>query len=156
VPFIFVSGTIGEDAAIEAMLGGAADYVLKTKMSRFYPAIGRVLRESAERENRKLVEKELHKFKLAIEQTEDIIVITDKDGFIEYVNPAYEKVTGYRADEVIGKTPRIIKSGHHDKSVYDSLWKTLRTGRTFHVEFINKKKSGDLFYEQQTISPILD
>ncbi len=92
----------------------------------------------------------------AIEQTSDAIVITDREANIQYVNPAFEKVTGYTRQEVLGKNPRILKSGDQDEQFYLDLWHTLTNGRTFKGRMINRRKSGRLFTEEVTISPILD
>jgi PAS domain S-box-containing protein len=91
-----------------------------------------------------------------VEQTGDSILITDKRGIIEYVNPAFEQITGYSAAEVLGRKPGIMKSGEHDAGFYRDLWATLKSGQTFQGTIINRKKSGDLFWSDQTISPIKD
>ncbi len=90
----------------------------------------------------------------AVESTTDSIIITNRDGVIEYVNPAFEKITGYAKEEVIGKTPRILKSGKHDNGFYKELWSTIFSGRIFRAVFINKKKDGELYYEEKTITPV--
>jgi len=105
---------------------------------------------------RKKAEEALKKLSSAIEQTADQVVITDKEGVIEYVNPAFDKLTSYTKEEVIGKTPRILKSGKHKKSIYKELWETILSGRSYRYVFINKKKGGELFYEEKTITPIKD
>jgi len=80
---------------------------------------------------RKLAEEELRKRSNAVEQTADSVVITDTNGVIEYVNPAFEKITGYRRKEVIGHTPRILKSGKHKSVFYKQLWDTIQNGNTY-------------------------
>jgi len=104
----------------------------------------------------KLAEELLKKLSSAIEQTADQVVITDKEGVIEYVNPAFEKLSSYTKEEAIGKTPRILKSGKHKKSIYKELWETILSGRFYRYVFINKKKGGELYYEEKTITPIKD
>ena len=79
-------------------------------------------------------------FKNAVESSADAIVITDTDGFIQYVNPAFTKVTGWSAEEAIGETPHILKSGKTDESVYEEMWATLRRGETWNGRLINKRK----------------
>lgn len=91
-----------------------------------------------------------------VEQAAERVVITDRDGVIEYVNPAFERVTGYSKKEAVGKTPAILKSGKHPKSFYEKLWATLLSGESFRATFINKKKGGELYQEEQTITPIRD
>jgi PAS domain S-box-containing protein len=90
----------------------------------------------------------------AVEQTADSVVITDVRGVIEYVNPAFEQTTGYRASEALGKTPRILKSGRQDAEFYRALWKQLLAGKPFRDVIINRRKSGELYWAQQTITPI--
>ena len=105
---------------------------------------------------RKREEETLLKLSSAVEQTVDTIVITDRNGIIEYINPAFEVLTGYSFEEAMGKTPRIVKSGIENQSYYDEMWKTILAGHVFRAEIVNKKKNGDLFFEQKTISPIFD
>ena len=96
------------------------------------------------------------KFRLmsAIAQASETIVITDTNGNIEYVNPTFEKTTGYRATEALGKNPRILKSGRHDASFYQDMWQTLCAGKTWKGHLVNKRKDGALFEEDATISPV--
>lgn len=105
---------------------------------------------------RKLAEEQLRKLSNAVEQTADGVVITDTDGFIEYVNPAFEKISGYRRKEVIGQTPRILKSGKHNIAFYKNLWDTIKNGNTFRARIINKKKNNELYWSEQTITPMKD
>ena len=91
-----------------------------------------------------------------VEQTEDTVVVTDYDGRIEYVNPSFERMTGFTQEEVMGKTPRLLKSGIHDQSFYQSLWDTILLGDVFQSEMANCKKNGELFYEVKTITPLRD
>ena len=77
----------------------------------------------------------------AIDQAVDVIVITDRTGIIQYVNPAFEKITGYSRDEITGKTPRVLKSNEHPDSYYKNLWETITAGKVWRGRFINKNKS---------------
>jgi PAS domain S-box-containing protein len=90
----------------------------------------------------------------AVEQSGDTVVITDCNGLIEYVNPSFEQLTGYTRAEVAGQTPRILKSGKHPPAFYETLWRTLLSGRSFRAEFINRKKSGALYHEDRVITPL--
>ncbi len=101
-------------------------------------------------------DKEITKLARAVEQTDDCILITDKRGVIEYVNRAFERITGYSFKEVAGKKANILKSGLHDEKFYKSLWDTINSGRSFRSVFINRKKNGEIFYMEQTITPIKD
>lgn len=103
-------------------------------------------------------EEELDRRKLAraVEQTDDPIFITNLDGVIEFVNPAFGRVTGYRSEEVIGRTPAVMRSGRQPPEFYERMWRTLLAGETFHEVFVNRRKDGSLYYEQKTITPLKD
>jgi len=105
---------------------------------------------------RKIVEKQLKKLSTAIKQSPSIIVITDLEGKIEYVNPRFSKITGYPSKEVVGENPRILKSGELNNRIYDKLWETIISGKEWHGQFLNKKKNGELYWESAAISPIFD
>jgi sigma-B regulation protein RsbU (phosphoserine phosphatase) len=92
----------------------------------------------------------------AVEQTADSVVITDVRGTIEYVNPAFEATTGYGRAEALGKTPAILKSGLHDKEFYRRLWDQILRDEAFRGTLVNRKKSGELYWAEQTITPIKD
>ena len=279
IPFIMVSGQIGEEAAVEAMRAGAHDYLLKQNLSRLVPAIKRELKEAVVRRERKLAEEalaatesrfrtlveqslvgiflllddiisyvnpkfaeifgyrpeelierttlldlaplgekerlqkefllplkteaesvhfffngrradgasidlelkgartrlngnpaiigtllditgakraeaELNKLWHAVEQSPVSVVITDPEGRIEYVNPKCLQVTGYSADELIGQTPRLLKSGAMETGFYRDLWQTVKSGREWHGELQNRKKNGELFWESASISAV--
>ncbi|HEX9330780.1 MAG TPA: GAF domain-containing protein [Anaerolineales bacterium] len=103
-----------------------------------------------------LAEREIQKFKLGIDRSENIVFITDLEGTIQYANPAFEKVYGYSPEEAIGKTPRILKSGVLPDAQYKHFWETLLSGGTVSGEIINKSKDGRLIPIAGTNSPILD
>ena len=85
-----------------------------------------------------------------------VVVITDIDGKIVYVNKAFEKVTGYSYEEALGQNPRILKSFQHSKKFYENLWSTILAGKIWEGEFINKRKDGSIYYEEANIFPITD
>ncbi|MFC6757924.1 MULTISPECIES: PAS domain-containing protein [Haloarcula] len=97
---------------------------------------------------------ELRRFEEAVEHAGLAIFVTDPEGTIEYVNPAFEQMTGYAADEAEGRNPRILKSGEQDETFYDELWGTIRSGDIWADEIVNERKSGERFIAAQTISPI--
>lgn len=101
-------------------------------------------------------EKEMRRLLYAIEQAGEAIIITEHDGAIQYVNPAFEKVTGYSAEEVKGENPRILKSGKQGELFYRKLWDTITGGDTWQGRMVNKRKDGTLYTEEATISPVLD
>lgn len=101
-------------------------------------------------------ETERNKLASTVEQTADAIVITDLQGVIEYVNPAFERTTGYRRDEALGKKPSLVKSGQHDAAFYADLWATILDGRVFRGVLVNRRRDGALYYEEKTITPLKD
>lgn len=105
---------------------------------------------------RKVVEKQLEKLSSAVKQTGDSIVITDKEGIVEFVNPSFLQLTGYSSEEVIGKTLSILKSGQHNSKFYKKLWVTILSGKSFQTEFINRKKDGATILQDCIITPIKD
>ncbi len=92
----------------------------------------------------------------AVSQSADAIVITDTDGVIEYVNPSFERITGYRVDEVLGRAIGFLKSGKQDSAFYANLWNTINRGEDWAGRLVNKRKDGSLYYEDQKISPVRD
>ena len=126
-------------------------------------AIGAVVVNVRDVSERKLAEAErkasadkLRKLSSAVEQSADIVVMTDRNGVIEYVNPAFETQTGYSREDVLGKTPRILKSGSQDAYFYQSMWETLLAGKVFRCVLVNRKKNGELYWTEKTITPIVD
>jgi PAS domain S-box-containing protein len=102
----------------------------------------------------KETEQELRKLSRAVEQSPTSVVITDSEGTIEYVNPRFSVLTGYTLREAVGENPRILKSGLTPAETYEDLWRTLKEGRSWRGLFVNKKKNGDLYWEDAWISPI--
>ncbi len=92
----------------------------------------------------------------ALEQVGEIIVMTDAQGIIEFVNPAFERTTGYSREEAVGQNPRILKSGEQDELFYRNLWDTISCGRTWAGRMVNKRKDGTRYTEEATISPVRD
>lgn len=98
---------------------------------------------------------EMEKLLTAVEQSDSGIIITSSTGIIEYANPFFTKLTGYTQEEIIGKkTPSILKSGYHDANFYKIFWNTIRSGKVWSGIFRNKRKNGELYWEQTTISPV--
>jgi two-component system, sensor histidine kinase and response regulator len=98
----------------------------------------------------------LRKLLIALEQSPNSVIITDVSGTIEYVNPHFCRVTGYDAEEVLGKSPGILKSGETPPEKYRDMWETVLSGRCWSGEFRNRKKSGELYWEQSNIAPVMD
>jgi sigma-B regulation protein RsbU (phosphoserine phosphatase) len=104
-----------------------------------------------ERKNNEL---ELQKLSSAVKQTADGVLLTDNQGIIEYVNPAFEKTTGFTSAEVIGKTPAFLKSGNHDQIFYKNLWDVILGGNSYTGTILNRKKDGTLYWCEQSITPM--
>ena len=154
IPFIFVSGVMGEDAAIASLVNGALDYVIKSKLQRLVPAITRALREARLLSEQILADSERRKLSQAVEQSSVSVIITDITGNIEYVNPKVSEISGYSKNELLGKNPRIFKSGTSPDTYYASLWREILAGNQWKGEILNKKKNGEYFWELMSISPI--
>jgi sigma-B regulation protein RsbU (phosphoserine phosphatase) len=137
---VTTSPIVGEDGSFEGALAMVSDM---TEQKRA---------ESERRRSRETISL----LSRAVEQTADSVVITDNQGTIEYVNPAFEVITGYQRQEVVGKTPGILKSSLHDKEFYSRLWDQILRGEDFHGTLVDRKKSGELYWAEQTISPIKD
>lgn len=105
---------------------------------------------------RQKAEENLLRLSTAVNQTVEAVIITDAQGLIQYVNPAFENITGYLKNEAIGKNPRILKSGRQEAAFYRDLWNTISGGQTWIGRFINKRKNGSLYTEEATISPMRD
>ena len=105
-------------------------------------------RRQAEAKNKLLLQ--------AVEQANDVVVVTDKDGTIQYVNPAFEKASGYAKDAAAGQNMRILKSGKQDEAFYRELWETISSGDIWRGRVVNKRRDGSLYTEEATISPVFD
>lgn len=167
IPFIIVTGTLSEEAAADSIKAGAWDYVVKERLHRLPSALQNAIKLRREKLKTRKAELELSLIKEktgiqlkllydAINNAPSSVVITDNNGKILYVNPRFHEVTGYRPEEVVGQNPRILKSGKHDSSFYKCLWDTILSGHTWKGEIINRKKNGELYWEQDSISPIQD
>lgn len=102
----------------------------------------------------KLLEEQLSKISAAVEQSKSTVIITDTQGTIEYVNQRFTEVSGYTAEEAVGKSTRILKSDKVDKEVYKQLWETISSGKEWQGELLNRKKNGELYWELVSISPV--
>ena len=104
----------------------------------------------------KKAESELRRLAAAVEQSGEIIVITDPAGCIQYVNQSFERITGYSRGEAIGRSPRMLKSGEHDPAFYRDMWQTVSRGQVWNGRIVNRRKDGSRFTEDATISPVID
>ena len=118
--------------------------------ARLYAAAQRELAE------RKQVEQQMKLQASALDSAGNAVVITTRDGIIEWVNPAFTKFTGYTLDEVVGRKNNLLKSGRHDQAFYESMWNTILSGEVWRGEVVNRRKDGTLYDEDQTITPVMD
>jgi len=127
LPFIVVSGGIGEATAVAAMKAGAHDYLMKDNLARLVPAVERELREAANRAGKRRTANELReselRYRLLWETATDAILFTDIDGMIRFVNPAVEQVFGYKPEEIIGQNLRILQPEHVRKAHLNGMEK---------------------------------
>jgi len=103
---------------------------------------------------RKKAEEKMDILSSVLEQTDEGIIITDTTSAIQYVNPAFEQISGYTAEEVNGQNPRILKSGEHDRYFYGEMWRVLTAGRVWESRFVNRRKDGTRYVLKATISPV--
>ena len=153
IPVVLAPETGSEDLAVRALQTAGVEYVASTAQDRFEQVAARVADVLADRRTDGDVQ--LRSFKHAVEQAGHSIYITDTDGTIVYVNPAFEATTGYAADQAIGRTPRILKSGEHDASFYGDLWETILAGEVWQSELVNRRADGSRYVVNQTIAPIV-
>jgi two-component system cell cycle sensor histidine kinase/response regulator CckA len=153
-PFILVSGTLGEEAAVEAMKFGVDDYLMKGRTVRLGLAIRRVLEEKRLRGERNRAERQNLIQAQALEAAANAIVITDRQGKILSVNQAFTTLTGYSREEALGQNSSVFRSGTHDASFYRHLWETVLNGKVWQGEITNRRKDGTLCDEEMTITPI--
>ncbi|GAB6058886.1 hypothetical protein JCM31598_20030 [Desulfonatronum parangueonense] len=150
IPVIFITARTAARDEHYGLELGAVDYITKP----FHPEI--VLARLQNHLELQRTRNDLQKLSLAVRNSLASIVITDLDGTIEYVNPAFTETTGYTLHEALGLNPRVLKSGRHDDDFYADMWRTIAAGQAWRGEILNRKKNGDLYWETASISPVLD
>ncbi len=157
-PVIFLSDHMNEAAVDTALKAGTSDFVQPSSLDE--PSVTRTIRYAIDvyckERQRQKAEDTLRKLWRAVEQSADLVMITDRGGAIEYVNPAFEALTGYSAGELMGQTPRILKSGQQAPELYKDLWETILSGSVFRCTMSNRKKNGEVFVAEKTITPLRD
>jgi two-component system, cell cycle sensor histidine kinase and response regulator CckA len=158
VPFILLTEHANEKDVAEIIQAGAYDCVERSPLSgvNLVRTIRCALSLHSTQQQWQIAEQSLRKLSCAVEQSADIIFITNSEGVIEYVNPAFEGLTGYSQREVAGKTTSILNSGQQPPALYRELWETIRSGDVFRNILVNRKKNGELYYIDESISPIRD
>jgi two-component system, cell cycle sensor histidine kinase and response regulator CckA len=158
IPFVVLTENADEKAIAEIIQAGAWDWLEKSQLNgaNLVRTIRCTLALQSSEHHRQLAEESLRKLSCAVEQSGDTIMITDSDGVIEYVNPAFEKLTGYSLHEAVGKTSAILSSGQQPPAIYRELWETISIGNVYNNIVVNRKKNGELYYVDENISPIRD
>ncbi len=156
LPFIIMSGVVRAEDAVNLLKRGAHDFLDKASLARLVPAIEREIRDARERVQRREAEERVRVLSLAIEQSPVSVVITDREGMIGYVNPKFEKATGYPSAEALGRPIDFIHSKDAGEGTYRAMWETLRKGQEWRGEFCNQRRDGQLFWEYATVSPMED
>jgi two-component system, cell cycle sensor histidine kinase and response regulator CckA len=155
---IFLSDFVDE-ATVEAAIRTGAGRCCR-KPGSDVASVSRDIRHAIEvyckERQRQKAEDALRKLWGAVEQSADLVIITDRDGVIEYVNPAFEVLTGYSREETIGQTPRMLKSEEQTPEIYKELWQTILSGAVFRGILANRKKNGEIFLAEKTITPLRD
>ncbi|MGA2856179.1 MAG: response regulator [Candidatus Sulfotelmatobacter sp.] len=158
VPFILLTEDADENTVAEIIEAGAWDCLSKSQLNgvNLTRTIRTTLALHFLRRDQQVAGEALRKLSQAVEASADLVVITNREGIIEYVNPAFEALTGYRHEEVCGQSPRILKSGEQGPEVYQEMWQTILGGNVFRGILVNRKKNGELFYLEQSICPVRD
>lgn len=132
----------------------AADEQEQSLLRELAEDVGFALHTIGTEQERKHAEAERERLAMAIDQASEMVVVTDTDACIQYVNPAFTAITGYTREDVCGLNPRVLKSGLHDAAFYQHLWGTLLAGQTWRGRLVNKRKDGTLYTEDVAISPV--
>jgi PAS domain S-box-containing protein len=156
VPIILVSGSLGEETAVDLLKEGLWDFVLKDNLTRLVPIIDRSLREAWGRVAQRQAEVRLRMVDTAMNAAANAVMITDPTGAIEWINAAAASLIGFNLEEVQGKNPRFLRSGLEPADTYVHLWETISSGRTWRGELINRRKDGALYTQYTTITPVRD
>lgn len=158
VPFILLTEHTDEKAVAEIIQSGNWNCIGRSQLdgATLIRTIHSTVALHSLQQEQHSAEESLRKLSRAVEQSADTVVITDRNGLIQYVNPAFESLTGYSRDEARGKTPRILKSGEQGPETYQEMWKTILAGRIYRGILVNRKKNGDLYYVEESISPVRD
>lgn len=157
VPFILVSGTIGEEAAVEAMQMGASDYLIKDRLGRLGNSIRQTLEKRRLEEENRLFTETLRLRNRAIESSLNAIVLTDArhpDHVVEYVNPAFERITGYAAREVVGRNCRFLQGNDRNQPALQPIRAALRHQQEGRAVLRNLRKDGTVFWNDLLIAPV--
>jgi len=155
-PFIMLTEHADEKAVAEIIQAGAYDCVEKSQLTgaNLVRTIRCALNLHSTQQQRQAAEQSLRKLSCAVEHSADTILVTNSEGVIEYVNPSLELVTGYSLQELAGQSQSILKSELQAPLLYRELWETIRNGDDSRSIVVNRKKNGELYYTEESVSPI--
>lgn len=156
IPFIIISGAVQAEDTVTLLKQGAHDFMDKHSLARLLPAVERELRETEIRCKRRQAEERVRILSRAVEQSPVSVVITNPEGKIEYVNPRFELLSGYSAQEAIGRNLDFTLPDENSAKALSELWSTVRNGREWSGEFCNARRDGQLLWEQVNVSPLTD
>ncbi|HVN18971.1 MAG TPA: ATP-binding protein [Dongiaceae bacterium] len=158
VPFIVLTEDADEQTVADIIKSGTWNCLAKSRLdgATLLRSIHNTVALHSLQIEQQSTEESLRKLSRAVEQSADAVVITDSHGVIEYVNPAFETLTGYSPAEAHGQTPRILKSGEQGAEVYQEMWRTILAGDVFRGILVNRKKNGELYYVEESICPVRD
>ena len=158
VPFLLLTEDADEKTVAEIVESGNWNCVAKPQLdgATLVRSIRNTLALHSLQQDQQNAEELVRKLSRAVEQSADTVMITDRKGTIEYVNPAFEALTGHAREEARGKTPRILKSGEQDAETYQEMWKAILGGNVFRGIMVNRKKNGELYYVEESICPVRD
>ncbi|ARS90686.1 PAS domain S-box protein [Natrarchaeobaculum aegyptiacum] len=155
VPVVIVAESFDEPTLEMAFGAGATDCLRLSDLEpgdRLAHRLERAVTASGTRRRVRALERSQR----ALEHAADAVVVTDREGTIEYVNPAFEELTGYSAAEAIGRTPRILKSGEQGRAYYERMWNAILEGEMWEEEIVNARRDGTLYHAHQLVAPIVD
>jgi two-component system cell cycle sensor histidine kinase/response regulator CckA len=158
LPFILLTENADEKTVAEIIEGGNWNCLTRSQLdgATLIRTIRSTMALHSMQRDHMAAEESLRKLSRAVEQSDDSVMVTNREGIIEYVNPAFEALTGYTSAEACGNTPRILKSGEQLPDFYQAMWKTVLSGNVFRGILVNRKKNGDFYHVEASISPVRD
>jgi two-component system cell cycle sensor histidine kinase/response regulator CckA len=158
IPFILLTDDADEKTVATLIGGGTWNCVAKLQLdgATLIRTMKNAMTVHSLQMDQQTAEDSLRKLSRAVEHSADTVMVTDVHGIIEYVNPAFERLTGYLHEEIRGQTPRILKSGEQSAELYHEMWRTILAGDVYRGILVNRKKSGEIYYVEENICPVRD
>jgi len=158
LPFILLTEGADEKTIARIIETGTWNCLTKSQLdgATLIRSIRGTLEMHSLQQGQRTAEETLRKLSRVVEQSADMVMVTNREGIIEYVNPAFEALTGFTSEEACGKTPRILKSGEQTAAFYQAMWKTVLAGNVFRGIMVNRKKNGEMYYVEESVSLVRD